>query len=479
MLKGLLKDASLYSMSSFLARGFSLITVPIYTRILTPADYGALDLLLSLTLFAPTIIGACLDQAVARFYIAEKDINEKKKIASTVIFYNAIALVIIIPLAMTASGFLSISWLDGQVSAGTVMLFFGYIVIHNIYYVANNQLKYLFLAKKFAICAVGNTIVSTALSLLFIVYFRWGVFGIFLGWTISQAIFAILSLYFGREAYALTFSTPLLRKMLHYSMPLIPGSIAFFAIQWVDRYAINEFHGLAAAGIYGIGARLASLVKLFLMGFQGAWNPFVMKHFPDDGAGEIFQRVFNYFLFATISIMMFLSLFGKEALLVLTTAEFSAGFVVVPLLVLSALLSSVGGYFTFGIQIAQKTRLRLYLNVGVLFVNIALNLALIPILGIVGAALATALSYMCMAIVGMIISQRLYPVPYRWGRIIGASIIGMVVSNSVVVFEFNSLPLKAFLFISCVLILSRLLNVRLDPGEFSRLLGRKSTGRSG
>ena len=83
-------------------------------------------------------------------------------------------------------------------------------------------------------------------------------------------------------------------------------------MQYVDRYVINELKSLADVGIYGIGARLASLVNLFLTGFQGAWHPIVMKTFKEPDAPERFRVVFNYYTFITSAILLLLSLKQKK-----------------------------------------------------------------------------------------------------------------------------------------------------------------------
>lgn len=473
MYKRLLKDASLYSVSSLLARGFSLITVPIYTRILSPADYGALDLLSYTAVLVVLIMGAALDQAVARFYLDVEDDSEKKRIASTVLIYNIFVFALLIPLAKPLAGWMAHGWLGDQVDEATVVLAFIYIWVNAIYYIANNQLKYLFLSKQFALCNIGNTVLSIVLSFVFIVYFKWGIFGIFLGMTLGAGLFALLSLYYARASYALTYHWGTLKQMLVYSLPLVPGTLAFYLMQYVDRFAINALSSLHDVGLYGIGARLASLVNLFLMGFQGAWSPIVFKSFREKEAPEKFKVVFNYYLFTVLTILVGLSLFGREILLLLTTKTFSQGFVVVPLLVLAAILASIGQYFTYGIQIAKKSHYTLFLNCVALAINVALNYFLIPWLGIIGAALATVLSFVFLTVVGMRLSQKLYHVPYKWLNIVAAGLLAVAISNSVTLVSFDvtwqAVVAKAVMAMIVVLVLSRLLSIPLDARLVKRI----------
>lgn len=476
MYKRLLKDASLYSISSLLARGFSIITVPVYTRILSPADYGALDLLSYTATLVVLFMGAALDQAVGRFYLDAVDDLEKKRIASTVLFYNVLVFALLIPFVKPLSNQLADGWLKGQVDTTTVILVFVYIWVFAIFYIANNQLKYLFLSKQYALCNIGNTVLSIALSFSFVVYFKWGVFGIFLGQILGQGCFALLSIYYARESYALVFHWGSLKRMLIYSTPLVPGTLAFYLMQYVDRFAINELSSLRDVGLYGIGSRLASLVNLFLMGFQGAWYPTVFKSFREKDAPEKFKTVFSYYLFAALAILVGLSLFGREILLLLTTKSFSQGFVVVPLLVLAAILASIGQYFTYGIQIAKKSHYTLFLNFTALVGNVALNYVLIPPFGIIGAALATALSLVFFTVVGMTISQKLYYVPYRWLNILAAWLLAAVVSNMVILvnvdISWQVVMGKVGIAMIVIFALSRLLSTPLNARFLRRITAR-------
>ncbi len=480
MYKRLIKDASFYSLSTVLARGIQIFTVPIYTRILSPADYGALDLLSYTAVLATLLVGAALDQGVARFYLDAKDDLERKRIASTVLFYNIFIFVLFIPFVGPVAGRLAHGWLDDQVDRATIVIVFIYVWVNAIFYITNNQLKYLFLAKQSALCNIGATVISLTCGFAFVVLFRWGVFGVFLGQICGQGLFALVSMYYARESYALAYNWRTLKTMLIYSLPLVPGTLAFYLMQYVDRYAINQISGLKEVGLYGVGARLASLVNLFLMGFQGAWSPVVMKSFRETDAVERFRVVLNYYLFVVFTLLVGLSLFGREILLLLTTKAFSEGFVVVPLLVLAAILASVGGYFTFGIQIAQKSNYRMLLNFAALALNVVLNYILIPWLGIIGAALATALSLALMTIVGMAISQRLYYVPYKWTNITAAAVLAIGVSNSITLIYLKisiwTIAAKILVAIAVVMGLSRLLDISLNRIFRKRITSQVTSG---
>jgi O-antigen/teichoic acid export membrane protein len=436
MLRRLLKEASLYSLSSLLARGFSFITVPVFTRILSPADYGALDLLSYVAVLAPLMIGCALDQAVGRFYL-DADIapEERRRIASTGLFYNLGAFALVGLLLAPAADSIANGWLAGQVGPGTVRIVLLFMWIQSIFYITNNQLRYMFRAKAFALSNVGNTVLSTAASLVFIVWLDLGVAGAFLGQALGQLVFSMVSIYLARDCYRIVFDPALLRRMLVYSLPLVPGTLAFFVMQYVDRYILNEMRGLAEVGIYGMGARIASLVNLFLMGFQSAWYPHVMAAFREPGAPERFRRVFEVYVVVTVALLVLLSLFGHEILLLLTTPEFAQGYVVVPPLVLGAVMATIANYFSYGIQIAEKNHYRMWLNLGALVFTVTMNLLLVPVLGALGAALANAGSFVLLALASLAVSQRFYRVPYAWSRVLPVLAVGIVLSHAVILWH--------------------------------------------
>lgn len=467
MYKSLIKNASLYSVSSLISRGFSFITVPIYTRLLSPADYGAYDLLSNMVLLVVLLMGCQLDHALARFYHDAADDDERKSISSSILIFTIFLFVPFLFVVEPISAWLANEWLKGQVSVTTVEVAFVLIWTQAIYVIANNQLTYTFKSTQFAVCSIISTVFGISLSLLFVAHFKFGVAGLLLGQVIGMVLAMLLALYFGRAHFALAFDGRKLIQMLKYSLPLVPGALAFYFMQYIDRYALNHFVGIAEVGLYGIGARVAMLINLFLSGFQGAWTPVVMSSYRESGARQHFKIVFNYYLFAVLMILVGLSLFGEEILLLLTNKIFSQGFVVIPLLLLSAILSSITHYFTYGIQIAKKSGWRLSLNLSGFALNAALVFWLAPKFGMIGAALATALSFVFMAVAGMAISQRLYRVPYRWRRILTAAIFAIAVSNAIFIADcpisLESVLIKSSVILFALLFLSRLLEIKLDP----------------
>jgi O-antigen/teichoic acid export membrane protein len=183
----------------------------------------------------------------------------------------------------------------------------------------------------------------------------------------------------------------------------------------------------ADVGIFGIGYRLATVTSLLMAAFQTAITPLVYQRYREVDAPAQLAGVFRAFAAVALGLSLALAMFANEAMRIFTTPPFYAGATVVPLLAPALILS--GMYVLApGLTIAKRTgAIAVVSGVGALL-NTSLNLALIPLLGIRGAALATFLGAASTFAAYMLLSQRLYPVPHRWRP------LGLAAAGSVAIF---------------------------------------------
>ena len=88
MLRAFLKDSVLYGAAGILSRGISVLLVPLYTRVLSPGDYGSLDMLLAFGALVNLVVALEVTQAVARFYPDAATPAEKGSLASTALWFT-------------------------------------------------------------------------------------------------------------------------------------------------------------------------------------------------------------------------------------------------------------------------------------------------------------------------------------------------------------------------------------------------------
>ncbi len=420
MIKYFLKDSVTYALPSFVSRGLSLFLVPLYTRVLTPEDYGALDLFLVFANIVNLTIALEVSQAVSRFYTTETDPDKKVGYASSAIWFTIgcyllftlIALIFIEPLSRIVIGH---SGLENILRIGLLNIFF-----YGILYLMQNQLRWELRSKGFALLSLVHTIVTTVLSVWLTIGLNMGLSGFMWGMLGGSCSAVLCGSWQLRKTFRFQFSRPLLSAMLRFSAPLVPASIAVWVSSYIDRMMINHFLSLEEVGLYGIGFRFASIISLVMVGFQMALTPLIYTHYEKTETPAELSRIFRLFLAFCLLFFIGMSLFAHDFLVMFTQPAYYDAKKVIIFLVPSIMLSQMY-IFAPGIYIAKKTGLVVWINIAGATINALLNWLFIPWIGYTGAAMGTMLAQGIVFGVYMYFSQRLYHVPYPWLRITAAS----------------------------------------------------------
>lgn len=475
MLRAFFKDSMLYGAAGILSRGISLLLVPLYTRVLSPGDYGSLDMLLAFGTLVNLTVALEVTQAVARFYPEAATPSEKGGIASTALWFTLITYTAFWAAGALAAPALGGLLLDAPGRAPLIHVALAAIWAGGLFYFAQNQLRWEMQAARSAAISLLMSVTTAIFSVCLVLVARLGVAGLLWGQFAGCMLGAGAGLYMTRHSYRYGFDRARLAAMLRFSTPLVPSSIAVFVAMYVDRFAIKELMTLRDVGLFGVGYRIASIAGLLMLGFQGALTPLVFTHYRDPATPGRLAQLFRYFLAFALMVVVGLSLFAPELLMVFTTPEYVDGARVVPLMAPAIVLS--GMYiFTPGLGLAKRTGSIALITICGAALNTALNFVLVPWLGIAGAALGSFSSALAVFAAYMTWSQRLYPVPHRWPRItagVAAAVAVIAVAPHIRLGFAAGVTVKAGLLLlaAATMVAARL----VEPGEVRRAW-RMATG---
>jgi O-antigen/teichoic acid export membrane protein len=315
-------------------------------------------------------------------------------------------------------------------------------------------------------------LLTVACTLVLVVWWQWGIRGALLAQVAGGLLALLPSLYLTRTSFGLNFDGPSLRRMLAYSVPLIPSSLAVVFALYFDRIALKDLVGLSEVGVYAVGQKISLVVALALIGFRSALTPLVYaNHARASTPGELAQ-IFRVFCLAALAMTLGLSAFAREIVGLISAEAYQEAAAVVPLLIFSVLLSNMY-IFAPGLDIGRKTALISLINIGVAALNLGLNYLLIPQLGILGAAWSALLAFGAGFAVYMYVSQRLYPVPHDWAgvaKLLAIVLAGMGAVRAVALTWGDSLWIRALL---VLLILGLMVRVSSIPlaGMQAKLVG--------
>ena len=452
MLKGILKDTLVYSAASFIAKGVGFFLIPLYTRLLSPADYGTLDLLNVFMAFAVVVISGELFQGVARFLPEMKTEEEKALCASTTLLVVFSSFVVFVGVSLAFSGTISGLLLKNRGSADIIRLALPWIALSALLETCQSQLRYDLKSRQYSVASVLVVSVSLASTVLFVLVFKLGVRGFILGQMLGSFAGVLASFSFARNRYRFAISGKLLKQMLTFSLPLIPSSLTVLLWSYIDRFFIRNYLSIGEVGIYGIGVRFASLASILLMGMNMALTPIIYASYKKEETPENLSRIFSLFVLAVTPLLMGALFFSREVLVVMTTEKYYAAAAVIPFLMTGAILSQLYN-FAPGIFIAKKTYLIIVVNAVACLFSVGANLLLIPRIGILGAGIVNAANGLVVFSIYILFGQRVYKIPYRGGDIVIACasvavsfLVCRFALDGMQVFSWRSLALKGALF---------------------------------
>jgi O-antigen/teichoic acid export membrane protein len=415
----------------------SLFLVPLYTRVLSPSDYGSLDLLMVFAGIVNLTIALEVSQGVARFYSEEKILERKILYASSAFWFTFFVYLIFAIITFFYSNSLSYQILGKKDLSNVFEIGVVYISINGIFYLIQNQFRWELKSKEYAIVSLVTSIVTAVVSIWLAYYLKYGLAGLLLGMLSGSLVATILGIIWLRNSFQFRFELTYLKNMLIFSSPLVLSGIAVWLSQYIDRIMIKHYLSIEQVGLFGVGYRIASIVGLVMIGFQGALTPLIYNNYTKDDTPAQIAKIFRLFTAASLTFFLMLTLFSIDILKIFTTLNYYNAKSVVIFLVPSLLFANMY-IFAPGIGISKKSHYFIWINIIGATINFLLNIFLIPLFGIMGASIATLIGYMSVFMMHMSISQKFYFVPHKWKPIIYCSIISFAMSMILNYFEFSN-----------------------------------------
>ncbi len=421
-LKQLTVDTAVYGVSTMVGRFLNFILVPFFTNIFLPSDYGIIQIIYAYVAILNIVYIYGMDSAYLKF-AAFKEIGDDKDNFSTPyisVFFASLVLSFFIILNKN-----SIVHMLGIPAEYHYLI---YIAAGLIFLDSNAVIPYLKLrldrqAKKFSLFKILQICVNIILNLYFILVLGWGIESIVISNLLASLVSLILLLPTIARHLRFRINTKLFKRLFKFGLPFLPAGLSVMVVQVIDVPILEKLTSLETVGVYKANYKLGIFMMLFVNMFQYAWQPFFLHNANEPNVKEMFAKVLTYFTITGSIILVGLSLFITDFARIqiagysLIGSLYWGGLYIVPIILLSYLINGMYIIFSAGIYIEEKSiYVPLVTGIGAV-INIAVNLTLIPILGITGAAIATLASYLVMAVGYYVVTQKFYNIRYEYERI--------------------------------------------------------------
>ncbi|MFC1944897.1 oligosaccharide flippase family protein [Chloroflexota bacterium] len=413
------KHTIIYGLGAAASYIVSFFLIPVYTRYLTPDDYGILAIFTASMPFAGVLLGLGLASALLRFYFNYNEEKERKEAISSVLLFLTVISFLFLLALIPARKQISLL-IFGSDQYASSFLYISLIVVCDI----GNTVAFVVLrareeSKKYVAFFLAQCTVDAGLKVYFLVVLHRGVPGILEAQLISVSFLYLILVGSIIRGTGLKLSLTKLKAMLRFGLPLVPAGISTSVMLLSDRYLLQFLSTSHELGLYSLGCNLGGVIQaLLITPFITAWFPFMFDIAKEKNARQIYSSVLTYFVLVGMFGVLVISVLSQDFMRIMATPAFYDAYKVVPMLVFSRLLTGCYAVFAAGVYLENKTKYMPIIVGASALLNLGMNYLLIPSYGMMGAAAASVLSTLFMVIAMFFVSERLYPIKYDFGRVL-------------------------------------------------------------
>jgi O-antigen/teichoic acid export membrane protein len=451
-IRRLARHSAIYGIGGILSRVLAVLLLPLYTSYLGTRGFGKIELVTALTTVLVIVLSAGISSAFFRFYFDSNDDARRTLIVRTAFWFTmgtaTLGLLLGVVLASPIAHALKLGNDPWLVRAAAVGLWaqMNYQQLTNLFRVEERSVQ-------FVVASIANVLITVGATVLLIVGLHKGATGAVVGNFIGTLAVYLVLLAYRRYQLGLQFDRKLLREMNRFGLPLVPSALALWAITFIDRVFVGAYKGVGEVGVYSLAVRVSSVIVFLMIAFRLAWPAFAYSIDDESAAKRTYSYVLTYLLFVCCWISIALGTLAPWLVRVLAPSKPAFYRADEAVGVLAFGTTAYAGYtvLAIGIGRARQTQFNWIVSGAAAALNVALNFALIPPYGMMGAAVSTAAAYVALFLGMTINSQRVYPVPYQWRRVLTLS--SVAIALTAIGFEVRSLPLSVALCLAYPLLL--------------------------
>lgn len=482
-------DAARYLPVRFVPALTSLVTVPLFTRVIDAADYGAFFVINAFLVLGARVAAESIAAAALRFYWPSKKDGSLRGYIATIV-WSVIGVLALVTALILGVGALAGSAIDPLV-ARLVPVSAAYFFCNYALFVFMEVLRAANRAREYARISITATLLTNALAVVFVGVLHWGAAGIFAGVAVGSAVvipWALVKLRADGLLSPAEASRSTFGELVAFAAPLVPAGAALWALGFLDRYVIEWARGTAEVGVYstayGLGEKIIGLLTLPLI---MTMLPVLIQNFEEHGqatAAKMQTQFTRYFALVTLPLLAGLAVIARDFMYVFTGEQYRSGYPVLAVIAAATLLGGLVQLGAAGLTIHKQSRRIMANTLAAAALDVALAIAFVPRYGYLAAGWAAAAAYVLLATLTWLQSRRFMAWRLPWGALVpvaGATgVMALAVWGVTLVLPTNVWALLAEGVAGIVVYALALLafgGVRADERAFLKELARSAMAR--
>jgi O-antigen/teichoic acid export membrane protein len=428
----------MYSLGDVLVKASGFFLIPLYTRVLTPADYGIVGYLQVFSGFLVVVLGFGFYGAQTRYYYEHRD--DELAIGRFMFTINITTILAFVVLCVPVIVYGSIrGWAIGSenipfhpfmsITLGTVLL-----SVLNKFVTSSYRMKQKFLGA--TLIHIFTFLLTTSFTILLVVYFSQGALGRIAGNALGSLFIFIPIYYLYARQFKPRFSKTALKYAVGFGFPIVIHLLVGTIHNSIDRLMLERYLPMSELGIYTLGASVAAVLQMFVTAFNQAYQPSYYELMESGGESRETHivKTFKFWLVMLTLATCIGIVIGGPFLTIFAGSQFRDVSSIFPYLLLSVYAGSFYFFFSSPIFFYKKTHLLPLITGSSAVINILMNLLLIPLYGINGAAIATIISHVWISVISYVMGNRLFKI--KWPLLFMIASIFLVILIFIVQINF-------------------------------------------
>ncbi len=411
MFKKLFSDTIIYTLPTISNRLLGIVFFIFLARYLGPKDFASIELLSLMLIFINRIISLEINRGFGREITDKSDVEISKFISTTFSFlflgYLCFSLIALsLPIAV----------FDTLLNIQADSIFFGlfllYIFSNSFLLMTLEIFRWSMFSLSYSMLSLASVFLGSFLSFIFIFYLDLNLIGYILGQTFSQLLLLIIGFFmlFNRFSIKIRLDSEYLKIMINYSYPIFIFLIAFFFLNYLDRWMINYFYTGEEVGLYSGVFRMTSILSIALLGSRLAFTPVALRH---ENSGEKFSSLLHFIFFSLLSLSFLLILFAEDITNLFLGNEYSDTYNILPFLLLSKIFLTIY-IFSPGLEISRETIKLIYVAFIPFIFGAVISYFMTMHYEITGTAIASCLTSLIYIVLYLKMNENTGKVSYNW-----------------------------------------------------------------
>ena len=395
----------IYAIGDICPRLFTLIVFPVLTSNLIPAEYGIINYVNTIDVFLSVFCILGMNTYFMVYFYKMRTDDEKKKLMGNISLYMILNTIIISTFLYLLGPYLFRSW-------GCQVNFFPYIslgILTNLFNVLSVMPSCLFRVLEnplpLTIINVAKGFITMILTMIVVTCANGDAYSVLMIRCVVSAVLAFVYLFITYKHVSFNFDFSGLSHVLKFSIPLVPGSIAYYLFSLSDRLLVEKYLTLSELGIYSTAATLAMLLNIVSNGAYKAFEPYFFQTYGTASFKSRFVKVRDVYLYVVLIVGAGLSLFSQDFLNIFSSEQYHTAYKYVPLLTIGTICSAISLMYSTILIAREKTAISTCITFLSAVSSIIINVVFLKKIGLYAAAIAFDFSFAILLMMNVIYSK--------------------------------------------------------------------------